>query len=455
MTTFASPRRALAALVSSLVLNACGANVPMPGGDGSTDALREDASMSDATSMDAAASDASSSDAATSDGAPADALHLGDAGGACPQAPTAESLRAAHAALRGGADAVSLSPDGCVRYARTTRDGLVTREEVTAAGRSIVLWDHTAALSTGRRDENADGVFEWRSTVTRSATDERVEITIDPSGTGATPTRRETYVRVGTRVRARIEVAATPGGALTVDSEFETTGLSQPFVTAPTTGTGTGSCTPAQAMQLQMQMEAAMQTGMTCSSRLGLNAMSNHAAQIAATRGIELRCARLTPNQSRCAEVNHWDAITSLLQTGRTTPLVITVDPDAFFNDARCSGNQLNVLWHEILHTYIGLHDPYDPEDAPQTTTRDRVYACSALCFSANATKCQCASCLGTNICDPRCAGFRDCNPDLGAQCRCAARPRWYPTLTQCNVECPSGLACAFATCRAVSYACN
>lgn len=408
--------------------------------------------MSDASGL-----DANSDAAAVTDGAASDALHLGDAGGACPQAPTAESLRAAHEALRGGADAVSLSADGCLRYSRTTSDGIVTHEEVTAAGRPIVVWDHVAASSMGRRDENADGVFEWRSTVTRGSgpSDERVVITIDPSGTGMTPTRRETYTRVGTRIRARIEVASTPGGALTTESEFETTSLSQAFVTAPTPGTGTGSCTAAQANQLRMQMESAMQQGASCASRLGMNAMATHAAQIAATRGIEIRCARLTADQSRCAEINHWDAITSLLRTGGSSPIVITIDPDAFFGSPTCMNNQLNVLWHEILHTYIGLHDGYDADNAPQTATHDRVYACSALCFSANATKCQCASCLQTNICDPRCAGFRDCNPDLGAQCRCASRPRWYPTLTQCNVECPSGLACAFANCRAVSYACN
>jgi hypothetical protein len=90
----------------------------------------------------------------------------------------------------------------------------------------------------------------------------------------------------------------------------------------------------------------------------------------------------------------------------------------------------------------------------------DRVYACSIICAggaSSAPTKCHCATCLQTEVCDKRCAPeVIDCkNPDMGAICPCLLRNKWYPTYRDCVEDCSSGLICfGFSKCRNLSKAC-
>jgi hypothetical protein len=118
---------------------------------------------------------------------------------------------------------------------------------------------------------------------------------------------------------------------------------------------------------------------------------------------------------------------------------------------------------HEVMHhTSLGLHD-LGLKDTPREFDADRVKACEELCGFANPngpkpTKCQCASCLDTGDCDPRCngKGYQNCNPDMGALCLCPERHIWYPTLTICRDECPSGIGCfGFSACATLDRGCN
>jgi hypothetical protein len=113
-----------------------------------------------------------------------------------------------------------------------------------------------------------------------------------------------------------------------------------------------------------------------------------------------------------------------------------------------------DVLFHELLHTYLGAHETTNVGDSSHASVRDPVYACAALCFEPMPTKCQCAACLGTNICDPRCAQYADCDPNQGAQCDCVTNHSWYDTLTACTVDCPSGIVCFAAGCNQRSLLC-
>ncbi len=436
---------------SSLLLSACG-------GHSSADAGAPDASARDASPLDASPVDTGlghDGGAAQESGPGPDAGSAAEGGvGPCGGSTlSVATLDAAHDALRAGMTDVALSDDGCVHLHRTV-SGSTVHEEVTEDGQVTSRWDKTETTATGDRDDDWDGIFEWHAEVTTDGPDAHtMVITIDPTGSGH-PVRRETYTQSGTDLHVLIEVDDGTG-TLVTDQDFDTTTTQNGAVSGPTTGTGSNDCTPAQANELRMKMEQALAQGSDCSERMGLGDLAHHVASTIASLGIQLHCGPLPAGV--CAQINEWDAISQLLRAGTLFggPIDITVNPSMFFGDPNCMSNQLNILWHEILHTYIGLHTGYDPASAPETKTHDRVYACAAMCFDSTATKCQCASCLRTTVCDPRCASFADCTPHLGALCRCAANPRWYPTLTQCTVDCPSGLACFAADCQDVDYSCH
>src|SRR5215217_9753816 len=130
---------------------------------------------------------------------PASAQQSGTATGVpCANDPvTAASLDAADSALAAGAKKVKLSPKGCMRYRRTLTGGRITSDEVTLEGKPAFRWKHTFTKSTGQRDADLDGFFEWRSTVQRGAATGNKDRTVTKWYSAETKklTRRETYTR--------------------------------------------------------------------------------------------------------------------------------------------------------------------------------------------------------------------------------------------------------------------
>jgi hypothetical protein len=74
---------------------------------------------------------------------------------------TPASIAAAAAALTGGATDVNLSSGGCFHYRRTVANGLTVFEEVTADGKRVLRWDHSATSSTGVRDSDGADVLHF------------------------------------------------------------------------------------------------------------------------------------------------------------------------------------------------------------------------------------------------------------------------------------------------------
>ena len=143
---------------------------------------------------------------------------------------------------------------------------------------------------------------------------------------------------------------------------------------------------------------------------------------------MEITCE--TGGGNRCAEIDFTDAILPGALAGK---IGVTVYSDNFFNNAFCQGNQLNGMFHELLHSVYGPHKP------GFNRTNDRTYACAALCFNKTTpppvTRCQCAECLGVDPCDPRCKG--------------------YATAADCDVTCDTSISIDNLACPTTACTCG
>ena len=134
---------------------------------------------------------------------------------------------------------------------------------------------------------------------------------------------------------------------------------------------------------------------------------------------------------------------------------------DVAANEGRHDADMIETLAHELLHyTSLGLHDSaHTGNEDSRMEEGDRVYACSILCaggIGRAPTRCHCATCLDTGVCDERCKIDFPCSkPDMGAICPCLLRNKWYETFEECAVDCSSGLACfGFSKCRSLNKGC-
>jgi hypothetical protein len=122
------------------------------------------------------------------------------------------------------------------------------------------------------------------------------------------------------------------------------------------------------------------------------------------------------------------------------------------------------IIFHELLHTALGGHDPalenLRKTNDPRWREVDRVSACNSLCYNPGVTRCECATCLRKTICDAPCSSQAACfTSQRGGWCDCpnANPPRheWFDSITACTVDCPRGLGCAFVLCRPEMNACK
>jgi hypothetical protein len=386
--------------------------------------------------------------------------------GVCGSDPvTAESLDAARSMLETGATDVVLSPGGCARYRRTLVAGRTTLEEVVVNGAVVLAWDHTDAQSTGQRDADRDGFFEWRSTVQRGSTGEflRSEVT-EHAPTTETLLRRETYTSANSTVHALWEEVDDTGVLRTVASfdadPFEESPI-EDYTSGPISGNAeagaggvadisTTGCSPEQDAQLKDRFRHAINVGLVCmghydATGIQLNIMFHYLA-----RDIVIKCDVLPEKVAARLDRK------SYLDPERK--VVIIVNKDGFFTKLS-EYEQSKTLWHEMLHNHFGPHNK-KARRLPRFDEFDQTEACEDLCFGPDpTTKCSCARCLGTDMCDQRCGIHEDCDPIMGAICPCQTGPnanRVFPTCQKCLATCPSGLGCfGVGFCTPIDVSCN
>jgi hypothetical protein len=363
--------------------------------------------------------------------------------------PTADSLDAARAALHGGANEVALSPGGCVRYRRTFSNSNLTHEEMTFQGKTALVWDHITAQSKGQMDADLDGFFEWQATVVPGASiaDSRREIVEYAPSTHAL-TRRETYTRQGEQFIHVVQEEADSAGSLSKVREFDARRYQPAAAMDPSSGGGgTSPCSAAQEALIRNLLREAMNIGLVCLHRYKALDKEKRLTWAYATRDVTVLCTSDPDAPVAMNDVVDWFAdyqnITIIINWPKFGPMPVD--------------DQREVLFHEILHE-LGLHDynlitTPDPNVANRLTEIDPTHACDTLCFGMLVvphviiTKCHCATCLGTNICDPRCKDLADCNPELAAKCPCKVGShagQYFSTCKECMAKCPSGLGCFF-----------
>ena len=362
--------------------------------------------------------------------------------GACPgDNVTDESLLAARAALEGGATEVALSPGGCTTYRRTLDGDTLTSDALVVAGKTASETSYTDTEASGRRDRNLDGVFDWEAVLTRG-TDPEIAVVIRELDleSGQEVRREERAIRGDT-----VHVVVSQGGEIV--NEFDTT-VEQPdgFVATPA-AEGT-ECDVSQQQRYLGALSRCMPRTSKCLRDHGREDIAKEMEQAAAK--VHILCG--TVGGKGYAQANAREAA-----LGRKPTITVdTAKMDPTSEDFRAS-----TMCHEVMHhTSLGLHDS-GLTDTPREFDADQVKACEELCGFAfpngpKPNKCQCASCLDTGDCDPRCAGYRDCDADMGALCLCPKRHIWYPSLTICRTECPSNLGCfGFSKCASLDRSCD
>lgn len=403
------------------------------------------------TSVDAGSGDASLDAAGdrgpTTDGAPT---------GCADDMPTGASLDAARTALDNGATEVALSPAGCVRYARTLQGKLLATEKFTDEGVVVLSFDRTTTATHGKGDFDRDGFVEWSYELTRGATsaqDKAVVTTLSKSTQA--PVSRKTYTWTNTTT-IHVVIEQDDGSKLVklreMDVPRDQAGPVDKLPITPFMVTTSG-CTPADAALIETRLREAMDGdpadktsgGLPCLFKMGKKAEMMRLISVY-VRDIEIECVSDPAIGAVYDGVGWFDPF-------GTASVTIRVNPTNF--GKRDPNDQRRLLFHEMLHE-LGEHDP-EVLKSPRVDEIDPTQACANTCWpTAFTTQCSCATCLGTDVCDPRCAKFKPCNPDMGAQCTCPAKGTVYPSCSACLTGCPSGLACfGYSTCKSFSVACG
>lgn len=336
--------------------------------------------------------------------------------------PTLAVLEAARAELAGGADDVALSPDGTLRFRRSTA-GSVTIEEIVREGATLAQWVHSGDSTTASADGEGDGSNGTVITAERAPV-RRATVATDHDGDGS-PERTTTLTQSGA-TDVQVQIAGT------APDSFTTTLLQE---MRPITPAASRTCTPADISTARTALAGATSTGLACLRGLGLGDWANLIAGKIARDGIEFAC----DDSNNCAQVDILDGVTRGLLP---TSLGINIGAGFAAGAGACANREM-VMFHELLHIATGDgHSPFLDRTTFEGLATDRVYSCTDLCYRpGQATKCECATCFGVDRCDPKCAGFLDC-PDVGG-CDVAVamtQTSCPPTACQC---CPSGGFCS------------
>jgi hypothetical protein len=376
-------------------------------------------------------------------------------------------MDAALAALQGGASDVPLGTTGCFRYQRQVTQGRVTSETFTAGGKPQLVWQHSDRQSQATLDGDVDGFAEWRAVVTRGAQVSDQSIRIDEySSVSKSITRRTTYTREADVLHVTLEQADDSGTLQqlrTYDAPLrwphsDGALLANELVFTPAKQSG---CSTQDYNLIKQRLAEAFEQGVRCLDEKGAKSLATLIRSFWANT-ILIECE---PLEKVIAFMEAYESLIDRLRGLHPNQARLHIDPDKF---RRLGGDaehptpdtQRGLLMHELGHIAAGPHDG-DLQDKVPTqpfTELDLAESCAQVCFVGPhfATRCHCAKCLGTDMCDERCQPFRPCFSQKSAICRCPTRKKWYPTDTECEEDCPHGFACfGFTRCEVFDYSCR
>jgi hypothetical protein len=293
-------------------------------------------------------------------------------------------MAAAMESLANGANEVFLSPQGCIRFTRSSNSvtGIVT-EVVSHGGLPVVVWNRSETSSIGQVDADLDGCPEWRAVITENPdTDERTSIFLDIDTATGNLTGRQIEVAAGDSVRISIE-RADASNALQLVQQFSTprfieTCLGHTAITADEKLILPDAC---DTTYLKQELRRALAVGIRCLRDFEHERASETEGWVASDIGFV------------CGAPRNPNAIAEAEYGGNQ----ITVDWSKYtkYN----ADSRQEILFHEYLHTksfqIASDHGkrPHPPEDI---CDRDQTYACPVLCFRKQdqVSQCTCQACL-------------------------------------------------------------
>jgi hypothetical protein len=359
---------------------------------------------------------------------------------------------AARTAYVGHATSIDLDGNGVAEWTLVWGAGdSPTHEEIDSNGDGMadLVWDRTDTSATHTADRNFDGTFEYTLSGTRASAattdpvtyvvtedttddfvpDFRTTFTVDPSSTSYDLAFESDAAQTGTWSDA---------GSTTVD-------LDQPRVPVHFPGsTDPGQCTPDQQMQLQNALDAAIANGTSCLF-FADPSLANEFLRTAATANLSFDCGGSSANCGLSTTLGHTGGWLSSLFGGADVHIQFSLST---FSTSQCGDSIESTVFHELMHYAIGPHNYGDGTQDPG----DRVYGCEHMCYGSSGGSGNgrdCAQCLGARNGTNRCNHFPPamCPSSPPGFCTCRSRYMAYPTLTQCTVECPSGLSCFASAC--------
>jgi hypothetical protein len=348
-----------------------------------------------------------------------------------------------------------LTPDGCIRYLRHVEDGVITSSafiryitvnvdlgdlasldpemiDPAMLGASFEQIRYVAEYSTLARWELIDGVMvgtigakndviyapdDFREIETRESHG-KFEMTIRDDAADNVVWRRTVESHFGEDEEEWTETISEEDFA---DEAFTTTSHASAATAAESARkrkcvADAKPCSKAQVERLEKDFALALEQGSKCLKDYDMDSLKLRLLELLGQAWAKKHAWRCMP--SGCNFV--------LGRGFSATDQYITLDYDYYTSRQDPSGA---VMFHEMMHALVGKHnselidellddaerrtEPSSPR-AQKLTTVDRTYACQALCFDDVQTRCSCASCLDTTVCDKRCKELAECT---GATC--------------------------------------
>lgn len=352
---------------------------------------------------------------------------------------TASSLAQAKAELAQGADHARVTPYGCVQYDRTTLDGATTSENLRFGSGSKSVFEATYAEREATVSLRVDGQLSLQASAEADGDGNLSALTLEAYTQAGDIEWRDVYTRASDDALGVQSERRTRDGSLNALDAFEAPLAQAAFGPQPKEVTTQG-CSAEQAGELEALLADVVVEGFHCMEDKQRNDIAMFVLANYLTRKITFNC-EAKGDDPLIAQI----AILARFTSWLFGEFSIAINTDRFFaTDAQGARSlsenvRKNVLFHELLHLYFGAHQPSAEGD--RLTEYDPTYACAGTCFELDAkppkatTKCACATCLNTDVCDPRCAGFADCDPDMGAGCN-ALPPKWFASAMECETSC-------------------
>jgi hypothetical protein len=342
---------------------------------------------------------------------------------------------------------VDLDGDGRAELTRTIDGGSFFSDQIDfdADGRADAIWDYSPGRQVYRRRFSDAGVPASRRTAQLGDGGVILIVQEDDTNGDGFLDRRQTYSVDPSSTQITVSTERDNDYDGIFDLTYSSIVSRYQDVLATASQAPGGPCTAAQLNQLESAFDDAFLDGYACLAGLSPDLASSFAYDVA-RYDWNVVCEQLPAGVCARYDLLNYLARAVWGTLGGTVIPTVRVSPAAF--TAPGCGSIKSIMFHESLHGVFGVHEfPSKSQSDPS----DRVYGCERTCFSSAPTSQDCAQCLASSNTDQRCSRYpyKPCpSPSqVPGYCTCPINYTLYSRMIDCGVDCPSGLACFWATC--------